>query len=190
MIRILKAGIWSRFALDREMLRQGFAGETSKEGIEGMTLLELLVVMVLLGSAMLIILPRIPLLESFSLNSDARRIAGFFRYLDESSSSKKIYYRVWFYPEEESIEVESSVDGFEFKGIKDASLKGFRLADGDIQDIVVQGLGKIDHGDVAVVFNPGIGAEPFNLHIKKDGLILTISYNSYSGKVKILEGYV
>lgn len=86
--------------------------------------------------------------------------------------------------------MESSADGFEFKKIKDGSLKGFSLATGDIQDIVVQGLGKIDHGDAAIVFNPGIGAEPFNLHIKKDGLILTISYNPYSGKVKILEGYV
>lgn len=176
MIRILKAGIWSRFA-----------EKTSKEG---MTLLELLVVMVLLGSAMLILFPRIPLLESFSMNSDVRRIASLFRYLDGASSSKKVYYRVWFHPEEESLEVESSADGFEFKKIKDGSLKGFSLANGDIQDIVVQGLGKIDHGDAAIIFNPGIGAEPFNLHIKKDGLILTISYNPYSGKVKILEGYV
>jgi len=60
----------------------------------------------------------------------------------------------------------------------------------DMEDIVIAGLGRIYEGEAAVVFNPAIGAEPFNLHLKGGELTLTLSYNPYSGKVKIIEGYV
>jgi len=158
---------------------------------KGFTLLELIVVIVILGSVLLIVFPRIPYFENFALNSEARRVAGLFRYLDESASAKKTYYRVWFSPEKGSIEVESSADGVEFKKSGDSSLQGLSLKDGtEMVDLVLAGLGKVDHGEVAVVFNPGAGAEPFNLHLKKNGRTITISYNPYSGKVTVADGYV
>lgn len=188
MIKTLKAGTLN----DRE------AGGKSREPAhpqpplypKGLTLLELMVVIVILSSALLIIFPNISILEDFKFKSEVRRIAGLFRYLNESAFSNKIYYRVWFYPEKESFEIESSADGFEFIKEKD-KLAGYTLNQGtDMQDIIVQGLGKINHGDVAVIFNPGIGAEAFSLHLEKNGRIFSISYNPYSGRVKIMDGYV
>ena len=156
----------------------------------GFTLLELIIVIVILGTVALFAFPRIPFLDDFALNSEARRTAGLIRYLDESASAKKIYYRVWFHLGQGSLEVESSVDGFEFRKMGDPSLKGFTLK-GEVvmQDIVLQQRGRINQGDVAVIFSPGAGAEPFNLHLKKNDRILTISYNPFSGKAKVFDGY-
>ena len=90
-----------------------------------------------------------------------------------------------------TILVESSLDGVKFRKLNGLPSKGYIFRDGaDIEDIVVQGLGTVKTGEVAVVFNPGIGAEPFKLHIRKNKRTITISFNPYSGRVKITEGYV
>ncbi len=150
-----------------------------------------MVVMVILGSALLIVFPKIPYFESFALDSAARQTSGLFRYLDESASAKKIYYRVDFLPERNSIEVESSVDGSEFKQTGDSSVQGLIFKNGvEMVDLVLSGLGKVNRGDVSVVFNPGTGAEPFALHLQKKGRFVTVSYNPYSGRVKLTDGYV
>ncbi len=180
-MRILKAGTWI----------EPFAPPVSPRtgNIKGLTLLELIVVMAVLSALLLVIFPKIPYLETFTLNSDARRAAGLFRYLDETATQKKVYYRVWFSPEKGSIDVESSPDGAEFKKAEDAG--GFILKNGvEISDIVLQGLGRINQGEAAVIFNPGAGAEPFSLHLRKSNRTVTISYNPYSGKVKVADGYV
>ncbi len=158
---------------------------------QGVTLIELLVVLVLLGVASLMIFPRIPYLDGFVLNSEARRVAGFLRYIEDSASTRKTYFKVFFYPEKEGFKVESSTDGLVFKELKGSVLGAFTLKGGtDMQDVVVAGLGKISKGNVAVVFNPSVGAEPFNLHLERNGRVLTLSYNPYSGKVKVMEGYI
>lgn len=158
---------------------------------KGITLLELLVVIVILGSVAAIVAPKLSAFEGFMLDSEARKVAGLLRYLDESATTKNVYYRVWFRPDEESFEVESSPDGVEFKGVRDASLKGYKFRAGiDIEDVVVAGLGKVEAGEVSVVFNPGAGAGPFALHLKKNNAGLTIGYNPYSGKVTIKQGYI
>jgi prepilin-type N-terminal cleavage/methylation domain-containing protein len=158
---------------------------------KGLTLFELLLVIAILGSILLIVFPKITLLEDFTLKSEARRMAGLFRYLHESTSTKKVYYRVWLYPERDSLKIESSIDGIEFREYQDTIIRGFSLRGGiDIQDIVIAGLGKVNKGAVAIVFNPQVGAEPFNLHLKGNEHTLTLKYNPYSGKVKVIEGYV
>ena len=157
----------------------------------GLTLLELLAVIAIVGTILLIVFPKIPLFEDYTLNAEARRIAGLFRYMQESASAKKMYYKLWFYPEKELLEIESSSDGIEFKKIQETSLKGLTFKSGvDMTDIVLSTLGKVNDGGVAVMFGPMGGAEPFSLHLKMGQRALTIGYNPYSGKVKILEGYV
>lgn len=158
---------------------------------KGLTLLELLAVIAIVGTILLLVFPKIPLLEDYTLNAEARRVAGLFRYAQESASAKKMYYRLWFYPEKESLEIESSSDGTEFKKIHEPSFMGLTLKGGvDMTDIVLSTLGKIDGGEVAVIFGPAGGAEPFSLHLKMRQRSLTIEHNPYSGKVKIREGYV
>lgn len=156
----------------------------------GFTLLELIIVIAILGGLLAIVAPKLPFLEDFSLNSEARRAAGLFRHLNESASAKKVYYRAWVDPERDSIKVEVSETGSEFKEISERGLKGLQMKEGvDIIDITVQGLGKVDKGSAGIIFNPGAGAEPFNLHLKKKERVITISYNPYSGRIKTLEGY-
>lgn len=158
---------------------------------KGFTLLELIAVIAILGTVLVLVFPRLSILEDLTLKSEVRRMAGLFRYLNEAAYTRKIYYRVSFYPEEESLTVESSPDGFEFSKAQDVFLHNLTLREGtDIEDIIVQGLGKIRHGSVTIIFNPGIGAEAFNLHLKKNDRAFTISYNPYSGKVKVTDGYV
>lgn len=157
----------------------------------GFTLLELLVVISILSAVLFIVFPKIPFLEDYTLNAEARRLAGLFRYLQDSASTKKIYYRIWFHPKKESLDVEYSLDGNEFKKGQEPFLKGFTFKHGiDMQDIVFSSSGKVEQGGAAVVFNPMSGAEPFNIHLKMEKRLLTISYNPYSGKVKILDGYI
>lgn len=160
-------------------------------GVKGFTLLELIVVMAVVSAVAFIVFPKIPYLEGFSLHSDVRRVSGLLRYLDGSASSKKIYYSVVFKLKEGTLEVESSRDGIEFKGVDDPALKGFTLSEEtEIQDIVVEGSGKINHGEASVVFTPGAGALAFALHLKGKDRTLTVSYNPYSGRVRVADGYI
>jgi len=167
---------------------------TSTEGrgsCAGFTLIELIVVIAIVASVLLIAFPGMSVLESYGFRSDARRTAGLFRYLDDTATTEGHYYRVWFYPEEEILRVETSPDGEVFTPVKDPDLVGFSLGKStEIEDIVISGLGKIAKGEAAVVFNPSAGADPFSLHLRRGDEELTLRYNPYSGKVKIIKGHV
>ena len=166
------------------------AGALIKPGASrGFTLIELIVVMAVLSGLMLIILPRIPFVDEYAFKSEARRMAGLIRYIDENSTAKKIYFRLWLHPGKPEMEVESSEDGREFKASSDPGLQGISLKSGvTLREIVLQGLGRVNQGDVGVIFNPGIGAEPFNMKIGIGERQMNIEYNPYSGKVKIKDG--
>jgi len=157
----------------------------------GFTLIELVVVIAIVASVLLIAFPGMSVLESYGFRSDARRIAGLFRYLDDTATTEGRYYRVWFYPEKEILRVETSSDGEGFVASKDHDISGFSLGKStEIEDIVIAGLGRIAKGEAAVVFNPSAGADPFSLHLRRGDEELTLRYNPYSGKVKIIKGHV
>lgn len=157
----------------------------------GFTLIELIMVLAVLSGLMLIILPRIPFVDEYAFKSEARRMAGLIRYIDENSTAKKVYFRLWFHPGKPDIEIESSVDGREFKKSADTVFQGVSLNSGVlVGDVVMQGMGKVSDGELGVIFNPGAGAEPFVLHLTSNERAMTIEYNPFSGKVKIKEGYV
>lgn len=172
------------------MWRAGTSTEREGRG-NGFTLIELVVVIFILASVLLLAFPAINALEGYGFRSDARRMAGLIRRLDDSATTEGRYYRFWFYVEEESFKVESSSDGVEFFPVSDSDIRGFKLGSATvIEDIVIAGLGRIARGEAAVIFNPSAGADPFSLHLQQGESSLTLSYNPYSGKVKILQGYV
>ncbi len=157
----------------------------------GFTLLELLIVIIILTGALAIIFPSISGVDEYVFNSEVRRVAGLIRHLDEAATQKKLYYKVWFSPDDESIYVETSPDGSEFELARDSGLRGFTLKSGaDIEDITLRSFGKVDEGKVAIIFNPTFGAEAFNLHLRGADKVITLNYNPYSGRVKVLDGYV
>ncbi|MFQ5427883.1 MAG: Tfp pilus assembly protein FimT/FimU [Thermodesulfobacteriota bacterium] len=175
------------------MTRMWRAGTSTDRGgwRGGFTLIELIVVIAILASVLIIAFPAMKTLEGYGFRSDARKMAGLIRSLDDSATAEGRYYRFWFYVEDESFMVESSSDGEEFSPVADPDIRGFKLGRAtEIEDIVISGLGRISSGEAAVIFNPSAGADPFSLHLQQGELQLTLSYNPYSGKVKIIQGYV
>lgn len=165
-------------------------------GEKGMTFIEVILVVVVLSAILLISFPRIPYLSDYTLKSDARKLASLFSILDESATTKKTYYKVLIKPGPKKadinrISVESSKNGRDFKVSKDSSIKAVELDKRTVlDDIEVAGLGLIDEGQLDLFFNPLYGAEPFSLHISQSGSVFTITYNPYSGRVKVIEGRI
>lgn len=158
---------------------------------EGFTFIEICVVLAIMSVVMLTVLPRLSLFDALSLDFEARRTAALFRYLDAAASAKKKYYMVRFHPAQKAIEVSSSDNGTDFKKTLGDIHGGFTLSSGTkLLDVTVEGLGRIDSGYASVVFNPGAGAEPFTIHLGRNERIVTVSYNPYSGRVKLTEGYI
>lgn len=162
---------------------------TRRPGVKGFTLIELIAVIAVIGAVILLIFPRLPSVDELLFNSDCRKLSGLIRYLNETSYSKKKFYRLRFTPGHGAVDVEESGDGYAFIRAGD-TIKGLVMEDTAIEDIVLQGVGVVNEGEVAVVFVPGSGAEPFNLHLERRERKMTISYNPYSGKVKVTQGYV
>ncbi len=168
----------------------------SQSGAKGMTFIEVVLVVSILSAILLIAFPRIPHLSDYTLKNDARKLAGLFRFLDESATTRKTYYKVLVVPgkmkaEANRIEVESSRDGIEFKAERDKNTRGVTLDKRTIvEGIRVAGLGLVEEGSVDLFFNPVYGAEPFSLHISQSGSLFTIEYNPYSGRVRIVEGRI
>jgi prepilin-type N-terminal cleavage/methylation domain-containing protein len=151
----------------------------------GFTMLELAVVLALLGVILLTAIPRLSIFEEAAFRSDARKVAALIRQLDDSSASGKSYYRLKFDIGGGSLEIEKSLDGAAFAPSED--LPG-RVSLGRTTGIsgLVQNGSSVASGAAIVLFEPGAGAEPFSISLESDGRSCTISYNPYSGKVKII----
>lgn len=192
LMRISRAGISNK--MDKSSLSHKAllcVGPGTGSTRRGFTLLELMVVIFILSTILIMAFPRIPLLSDQNLSRDARRLAATLRMLDERSTATRTYYRLWVNPTGDEMRLESSSDGLNFTAESGQKLQGLKLASGtDIEDIVLAGTGRIDSGEVAVIFNPRAGAEPFFLHLSSDERVLTLNYNPFSGRVKVLEGYV
>ncbi|MEK6792065.1 MAG: type II secretion system protein [Deltaproteobacteria bacterium] len=155
----------------------------------GLTLIELIIVMAVIGVALVIVSPRLDF-GGARLDSEARRLAMLIRHLDDSANSKKIYYRIWFRPDNERVDVEVSGDGLEYAAPQDTAFSAQTFRHGtDLEDVTIEGIGKVSRGEAAVVFSPG-ASRAFNVHLNNSGKALTISYNPYSGRVKVLDGRV
>lgn len=170
---------------------KGLSLSVRSNSIKGYTLIELMLVIALLSLAAFLVIPRLPFTADYSLRADARKLAGIIRFLDDSATAKKEYLRLWFAPETDLIKVESSRDGLEFT--EAASSNGYLLRDvrlsgkTDLVEVTVAGIGTVTDGEVAVVFNPSFGADPFTLLISGKGSDMRLSYNPFSGRVTLEE---
>lgn len=157
-------------------------------GPRGFTIIELVVLMVVIGLALAIALPRLGGLERVNLKSDAGRVSTLLRYASESAATKRLYYKVSFEIENGSIRVERSLDGRDFS--EDRDIRGIRMKKGvSLRDLVVQGVGKVERGTVSVVFTPLGAAEEFTVHLEAGKDWLTVRFNPYSGRPEVVEGY-
>lgn len=186
-MRTLKAGSLSRMSAVKAAKSSARCADLNR--IDAFTFIEICVVLAIMSVVMLIVLPRLSLFDAMSLDFEARRAAALFRYLDAAASAKKKYYMVRFHSAQKVLEVSSSANGVDFTRTPGDIPGGFALSSGTkLLAVTIEGFGKIDSADAAVVFNPGAGAEAFTLALGKNGRIVIISYNPYSGRVKIMEG--
>lgn len=154
---------------------------------DGITLIELVVVLAIIAIAAAIIYPRISGLEEARLESDARKMASLIKYLSESAASRRLYYRVRFGLDEGRLEVEVSRDGREF--LRDQEFGSLALSSGVSIEDVATPEGKTDAGEAEVVIPPGGGGSPFSVHLKAGEGFMTVAFNPYTEKVAIEKGY-
>jgi prepilin-type N-terminal cleavage/methylation domain-containing protein len=158
---------------------------------KGFTFIELLIVISIVGIILAVALPRFSFFDDIYVRKDIRQVTRLIRYLNEAAVTKKLYYRVKFNIERGMVKVEYSNDGVEYNDETDSFMKGLSFGDMmKIEDIILPGIGKINNGEVAVIFLPYGFSEPFNLHLKGLGKFFTLSFNPYTEKVNIEEGYV
>lgn len=164
----------------RSLLVEG----SRRSPISGFSLLELTITIVLLGAALLLALPKLSIFEDIAFRSDARRVAGLIKQVDDSAASGKYYYRLTFEIGGSRIEAMSSADGRSFalpQGIPG------RISLGRGTEVVrITQSGARESGAAGIIFYPGSGAQAFEITLMRGEQACTIAYNPYSGRVKIV----
>ncbi|MBI1911421.1 MAG: type II secretion system protein [Deltaproteobacteria bacterium] len=155
----------------------------------GFTLIELIAVLAVIGIILALVFPRITGFDEHNLKSDSERISSLLIYLNEASATKKVYYRVWFDLDSDRLDIEVSKTGLEYEPEPETTFRIIRPKS-DLEDIVTPGLGRVTTGKAALVFGPLGASEPVAIHLKADEKKLTVSFNPYTGKAAVLEGYI
>lgn len=158
--------------------------ECSPQRARGYTLLELAAVLAILGAVLLIAIPRLSIFEDAAFRSDARRVASLIRQLDDSSAAEKSWYMLSFDIGGNSLETKKSEDGSDYALAKGTPAFMHLGRATTITELLKNG-GSKKTGQASVVFQPS-GAEPFSITLQSGGRTCTISYNPFSGKVKII----
>ncbi|MBI2400185.1 MAG: prepilin-type N-terminal cleavage/methylation domain-containing protein [Deltaproteobacteria bacterium] len=149
----------------------------------GFTLLELAVVLALLGAILLTVIPRLSIFEESAFRSDARRVASLIRQLDDSAAAEKSNYKLSFDIGGNRLEA-SKTDGGPY--VPPERMPAFvRLGRTTAITELMENNGAKKTGEAQVIFQP-TGAEPFSISLASGGRTCTITYNPYSGKVKII----
>lgn len=160
----------------------------------GFTLLEIIAVIAILAGLMAIVLPRFAAFGTAMLKSDAGRVGSLLRYTGDAAATRGLYFRVVFDLDSEGVSVEESDDAEEYRPAADPAMRTLSLARGvEIKDVTTQALGRVESGKVGMVFAPGGatgGTGPFSVHLGSSNQSRTITYNPYSGRVKVVEGYL
>jgi len=159
----------------------------------GFTLIEILVVMVLLGSILFIAVPKFQNLADVNLKSTSRRISGTIKYLYNESVFKKNIFKLAFDLDNQEYWVEYMEDG-QFVESLDPVLRRKRVPDGVIiNDIFTERFQeKTYSGDESyLLFLPTGFVDYGVIHISSsDNDVYTIETKPYTGGTKIFDEYV
>lgn len=163
---------------------RGFRFAFTPAGVRAFTLLELAVVLALLGAILLVAVPRLSIFEETALRADARRVASIIRQLDDSAAAGKSFFRLSFTLGSNNFEMSKSNDRENYGPVDGMPS---RVSLGRATNITSLSTGALtrESGPASIVFEPS-GAEPFSISLESGGRRCTISYNPYSGKVKII----
>lgn len=143
------------------------------------TLIELIIVIFIISLTTALIFPNLWDNGETALRSEAKRIANTLRYIYDEAAGKKHTYTL-------KVNINEGSWGFE----SEKESKWFKLKEDIVfRDIMIPSLGMITAGEAVLPFGPLGPEEPITLHLLKNELEYTITFNHLNGRVKVYEGY-
>lgn len=156
----------------------------------GFTLLELLVVLVILGTVTALVLPRVASFGDQDSRLSARNTATLLRYLGERSISSRTIYRLTIDLDQQTMQVEQKNGLGEYLRPEDPFLSRNPLqGKARLTDIRTGRNGTVSNGKVSVIYGTAGLSEPLLVHIDlpgKDGF--TVQALPVNGSVRVAEG--
>lgn len=156
----------------------------------GFTLIELAVTLLVIGVMAGMLVPRLPDLGQWRLNSAARRLAGSVTHVYDQSVATQLVYRLTLDMEKGAyyvslLNTENQFEKTELPFVKEARLPdNVKIAGAD-----TAGQGAVTKGKAAIHFFPTGFAEFSYIHLEdRNGHELTLAVNPLTGRVKILQG--
>ncbi len=152
----------------------------SKGQIKAFTLIELIIVISIISLATALIMPSFWNTGERALKSEVKRLSSTLRYVYDEAAGKKQNYIF-------RINLDNSSWGFE----NERETRSFQMErDVMFKDVIIPSLGEITAGEVTIEFGPLKPEEPVTVHLMKDKLEYTITFNHLNGRTKIIERYV
>jgi len=143
------------------------------------TLIELIIVIFIISLTTALIVPNLWDNGESALKSEAKRIVNTLRYIYDEAAGKKRTYTLM-------VNINESSWGFE----SEKESRWFKLKEDIVfRDIVIPSLGMITTGEAVLPFGPLGPEEPITLHLLKNELEYTVTFNHLNGRVKVYEGY-
>lgn len=157
----------------------------------GFTLIELAVTLLVIGVMAGMLVPRLPDLGQWRLNSAARRLAGSVTHVYDQSVATQLVYRLTLDMEKgryyvSLLNTDNQFEKTELPFVTEAQLPyNVKITGAD-----TAGQGAVTGGKAAIHFFPTGFAEFSYIHLEdKNGHELTLVVNPLTGRVKILEGH-
>lgn len=157
----------------------------------GFTLIEIAVVLVIIGMAMALVLPRLPSSSSDDLKTSARMLAATIRYMQERAATARTTFFLRLEPGTDNVRVlEAAPDGSEVEPA-DPLLRKRPVKEGiQVADVIIPRLGKLSNEQVRLVVGVGGLRDFVTIHLRSSGdTFLTVMAFPSGGKVKVYEGY-
>lgn len=156
----------------------------------GFTLLELMLVITILGITALMVFPKVSSFGAGNLKRTVRHLSGLIQHLAQESASTKKVYRLHYQIEEGAYWVNELQENREFAPISDPLVTKETLPEGIFfEDIITPRHGKVSEGEAYTEFYP-LGVEKTSIHLKKGDQQWTLTVNSLTGRVKVVDQYV
>jgi len=147
---------------------------------DGFTLIELIVVLFIISLTTALIMPNLWDTGERALKSEAKRIRNTLRYINDEAAGKKRTY---------ILKIDLSSDSWGFESEKES--RSFEMKENIMfKDVILPSIGEVSIGEVIMKFGPMGPEEPIILHLIKDELEYTVTFNHINGRAKIDEGYI
>ncbi len=139
----------------------------------GLTLLELVLVIFIISISAAIVFPSFLVFETTKIKSDAKKIASILRCLNENAITTK---------ETSSLKIDFKKKLLSYNSTEGKKEEIFET----VRSAELQSQGMVFDGEVTLFFHPSGAAENINIHLSDNKSSLMVIFNHLSGRVKIV----